>query len=179
MGRSRRGASPMCCCIALRESRYGGALAEAGSTPRDYTIQYAGTASGPGRPIDRFQKAFKYRKTGRLVEFMRAVEESLPGVATSAQAHLLPDASLLLLRTYIRTTWSVCLSSTFITRLYSTGGTAASMPAIPLRAMMPTSSVQTDLILRDRRYRGASVEIFPRRPAICECPSGRDGHSVA
>jgi len=59
-----------------------------------FTIRYAGTVLGPGRPYDRYAEDLAHRTSGILAEFTRAVDTIAPHVAQAAQIFLLRDASV-------------------------------------------------------------------------------------
>jgi hypothetical protein len=59
-----------------------------------FTIRYAGTVVGPGRPCDRYTEDLAQRTSGILAEFTRAVDTIAPHVAQAAQIFLLRDASV-------------------------------------------------------------------------------------
>ncbi|KAK4542301.1 hypothetical protein LTR36_006954 [Oleoguttula mirabilis] len=64
------------------------------NAPLIYTLRYVGTVNGPRRPIDRFIEDLHQRKSGIMVEVIKALEECLPEVAEAAEVHGLPDAYL-------------------------------------------------------------------------------------
>lgn len=59
-----------------------------------FTIRYAGTVSGPGRPYDRYAEDLGARTSGVLAEFTRAVDTVVPHVGQAAQIFLLRNASV-------------------------------------------------------------------------------------
>lgn len=59
-----------------------------------FTIRYAGTVVGPGRPWDRYSEDLKSRTSGVLAEFTRAVDTVAPHVAQAAQIFLVRKASV-------------------------------------------------------------------------------------
>ncbi|THY03750.1 hypothetical protein D6D03_04154 [Aureobasidium pullulans] len=59
-----------------------------------FTIRYAGTVLGPGRPWDRYAEDLESRTSGILAEFTRAIDTVVPHVGQAAQIFLLRDASV-------------------------------------------------------------------------------------
>ncbi|CAD0037536.1 unnamed protein product [Aureobasidium pullulans] len=59
-----------------------------------FTIRYAGTVLGPGRPYDRYVEDLGVRTSGILAEFTRAVDTVVPHIGQAAQIFLVRNASV-------------------------------------------------------------------------------------
>jgi len=64
------------------------------SAPTHYTLRYMGMEEGPRRPIDRYYEDLDKRRSGILIEVIRALEECLPEVTAAVEVHSLPSAYL-------------------------------------------------------------------------------------